>query len=100
MTKAKGPRRGSRQRAIARFCALALRGLDNLTLDGRQRLFRALVDEIIVCDGAFEIHGVLPGRWAPDATVENCPDSRDGVISFQPYGYVLVVPAGSRGGAA
>jgi site-specific DNA recombinase len=64
------------QTAVARFCALALRGLGKLTPDGRQRLLRALIDEIIVRDGAFEIHGVLPGRWVPGAPGENCPGSR------------------------
>jgi site-specific DNA recombinase len=64
------------QTAVARFCALALRGLGKLTVDGRQRLLRALVDEIVVRAEVFEIHGVLPGRWAPDGAGENCPDSR------------------------
>jgi hypothetical protein len=44
---------------------VALRGLDALALDGRQRLLRALVDEIVLRDGVMEIHGVLPGRWLP-----------------------------------
>jgi site-specific DNA recombinase len=66
----------ARQDTIARFCARALRGLRKLTVEGRQRLLRALIDEIIVRDGTFEIHGVLPGRWAPGTSAENCPDSR------------------------
>ena len=69
------PRRRPRKPARARSRDSAppqLRGLDNLTLDGRQRLLRALVDEIIVREDAFEIHGVLPapgrGQRSDDLT--------------------------------
>jgi site-specific DNA recombinase len=56
----------SRQGSIRRYCAQALRGLEKLDPDGRQRLLRALIDEIVLKDDAVEIHGVLPGRWAPE----------------------------------
>lgn len=54
-----------RQVAIRRYCSQALRGLEKLDPDGRQRLLRALIDEVVLKEGEVEIHGVLPGRWAP-----------------------------------
>ena len=55
--------------AVARFCTpLALRGLDNLTLDGRQRLLRALVDEIVVLDGYVLVVPAGPRGWTSSPT--------------------------------
>jgi hypothetical protein len=55
----------ARQDTIRRFCGLALQGIDHLAPKGRQRLLRALLDEIVVRAEVLEIHGILPGRWTP-----------------------------------
>jgi site-specific DNA recombinase len=52
----------ARQDGIARYCALALQGLDGLTPQGRRQLLLALVDRVVVTGQTLEIHGVLPGR--------------------------------------
>jgi hypothetical protein len=67
----------ARQVAIRRFCRLALRGLDALIPENRQRLLRALVDEIVLREGVVEIHGVLPGRWLPSGKRTVHPAGRD-----------------------
>jgi len=55
----------ARQGAVRRYCTQALRGLEKLEPERRQRLLRALIDEVVLKEGAVEIHGVLPGRWVP-----------------------------------
>jgi site-specific DNA recombinase len=54
----------ARQDAVASYCALALRGLDALTPEGRHQLLLTLVDRVVVSRHGLEIHGVLPGRSA------------------------------------
>jgi site-specific DNA recombinase len=81
----------ARRGAIAAFCRQALRGIGALTLEGRQRLLRALVDEIRVGE-TVEIHGVLPVL-----TVENCPVTQEQPSSSAPTRYTLLIPAGRRG---
>jgi site-specific DNA recombinase len=63
----------ARQDGIRRFCRLALRGLDTLTLEGRQHLLRALIDQVVIGDSQIEIRGVLPGRSLPPVGARNCP---------------------------
>src|SRR5260370_20526400 len=63
----------ARQDGIRQFCRLALRGLDTLTLEGRQHLLRALIDEVVIGAGQVEIRGVLPGRSLPPAGARNRP---------------------------
>jgi hypothetical protein len=48
--------------AIERRCAQVLRGIDRLTLEGRQILLRALLDEVVVRGSDVELHGVLPRK--------------------------------------
>ncbi len=67
--------------AVVRYCHLALRGLDRLTADGRRQLLRALVDEVIVRGNCWEIHGILPGRWAPSPRGGNWSESQDVVTA-------------------
>ena len=63
----------ARQEGIRQFCRLALRGLDTLTLEGRQHLLGALIDEVIIGDNQVEIRGVLPGRSYPPTGAGNRP---------------------------
>jgi site-specific DNA recombinase len=58
---------GAKERTatLRRFCRQALRGLGRLTLDGRQALLAALLDQVVLRGGAIELHGVLPGPWMP-----------------------------------
>jgi len=63
----------ARQEGIRQFCRLALRGLENLDLEGRQRLLRALIDEVVIGDIQIEIRGVLPGRSLPPVGARNRP---------------------------
>jgi hypothetical protein len=85
------------QEAIKRFCAIAapLRGFAKLTPEGRQRLLRALVDEIVLSGTEIEIRGVLPGRWLPPGDRYRS-HAADSVISYEPKGYLLVLQAPSR----
>jgi site-specific DNA recombinase len=83
------------QDAIRAFCAQALRGLAKLTPEGRQRLLRALVDEIVLRGTEIEIHGVLPGRWIPPND-RNRSHAQHVVDSYEPKGYLLVVHAPGR----
>jgi site-specific DNA recombinase len=53
----------SKERQIADFCRLALRGIGNLKNEGRQRLLRSVIDEIRVTGKEVEIRGILPGRF-------------------------------------
>jgi site-specific DNA recombinase len=54
---------GARHDMIVNWCAQARRGLNRLDLPGRQRLLRALIDEIrVLPDRHLEIHGILPSR--------------------------------------
>jgi site-specific DNA recombinase len=49
----------AQQDAIARQCAQVLRGIDRLTLEGRQTLLRSLVDQVVIRGRELEIHGIL-----------------------------------------
>ena len=64
------------------FCATALRGLDALEPEGRRRLLRTLIDEIVVRGDVIEIRGVLPPQGAKVAseTVSGVP-----TLSLTPF---------------
>jgi uncharacterized protein len=66
------------QTTIARWCAAAARRLASLDLEGRQRLLRTLVDEIVVRGSMLEIHGVLAPQAALEesTTMLDLPDPR------------------------
>ncbi len=88
----------ARQDAIRRFCRLGpLRGLDQLNPEGRQRLLRALLDQIVVRGEAVELHGVLPGQWMPSNREGTVPSiSRFGTVPSEPVArFVLTVSPGS-----
>jgi site-specific DNA recombinase len=62
----------ARQDTVRRACRAALRGIDRLTPEGRQRLLRALLDVVVVRDDALDLYGVLPtspGHPDPKETV-------------------------------
>lgn len=67
--------------AVARYCRLALRGLERLTAEGRQRLLRALVDAIVLRGNMLELHGLLPGRWVPPFGAGKRADHEDVVAA-------------------
>jgi len=68
--------------SVVHFCRLALRGLDKLAPEGRQRLLQALIDEVVLRDDAVELHGVLPGRWIPPSRTSE-PRARNRAKSQQ-----------------
>jgi site-specific DNA recombinase len=70
--------------AIERACALAARGLDKLTAEGRQGLLKALLDACVIHDDRVEIQGVLPTSESSN------PSARAGRFS-----YSLAVPLAS-----
>lgn len=78
----------AQQAAIERWCAQARRGLGCLDAQGRQRLLRALVDEIQMRGRELEIRGVIP------ADVSTTPAARCG--RFPGVAYLLVVPGEAR----
>jgi site-specific DNA recombinase len=64
-----------RHDATRRYCRQALRGIDKLLPEGRQRLLRALLDSVTLRDHEIELQGVLPGRWVPGGQlVETVPN--------------------------
>lgn len=54
-----------RDKAIRRYCRLASRGIEKLNAEARQRLLRAIIDDIVLAGRKVEIRGILPGRWRP-----------------------------------
>jgi hypothetical protein len=52
----------------------ALRGIDKLLPESRQRLLRALLDSVTLRGHEIELQGVLPGRSAPRGSMETVPN--------------------------
>lgn len=82
----------ARQDGVARYCELALEGLEALDEAGRRALLLALIDEVVVRPRALEIRGVLPGRWLPSVGDHNRAESQEIRPGYDPTEFLVSVP--------